>query len=280
MKLKIEKKYLILIILVVLAIFLGIVSTSLKSNRKLTIGEKIVKDSFLAITRTIYKPVGFVKEKINKVKEKEQLYEKYKKLKENSDKIESVKHQNNELKKEIKDLKDLLKIESSLSEYTYLNTTVINRNIGYWYNEITIDKGEKNGLTEGLLVVNNHGLVGVTTKISNFNSNVKLLTNSDSNNKISVKTKVGEEYIYGLLSGYDQTSKMFIVSGISENIDIEIGSIVTTTGLSGNFPSGIYIGKVNKIKKDNFDLSTTLEVKSEVNFDDLTYVTVLKRKDS
>ena len=43
------------------------------------------------------------------------------------------------------------------------------------------------------------------------------------------------------------------------------------------FPSGLLIGKVEKITTDNFDLSKVIEVKSSVNYDDIDYVTVVKR---
>ena len=54
-----------------------------------------------------------------------------------------------ELQKEISDLKDALKLNSVKSEYDYINATVVNRNIGYWYNSLTIDKGSKNGIKKG-----------------------------------------------------------------------------------------------------------------------------------
>ena len=57
------------------------------------------------------------------------------------------------------------------------------------------------------------------------------------------------------------------------------GSIVTTTGMGDIFPSGIMIGKVKSIKTDNFDLAKTVIVEGTVDYDDLNYVTVLKRKD-
>lgn len=43
-------------------------------------------------------------------------------------------------------MKEELNIEYTLSDYEYLNATVISRNIGYWYNIITIDKGSYNGV--------------------------------------------------------------------------------------------------------------------------------------
>ena len=67
------------------------------------------------------------------------------------------------------------------------------------------------------------------------------------------------------------------VYGIDTNEEIIDESIVTTTGLGGVFPSGILVGKVVGVTKDNFDLATTVLVKSEIDFNDINFVTVLKR---
>ena len=45
-------------------------------------------------------------------------------------------------------LKEELNIDYALTDYEYLNASVISRNIGYWYNIITIDKGIKNGINK------------------------------------------------------------------------------------------------------------------------------------
>ena len=43
------------------------------------------------------------------------------------------------------------------------------------------------------------------------------------------------------------------------------------------FPSGIVIGKVSLVTTDNFDLAKVIKVKSDTNFDDISYVTVVMR---
>ena len=151
------------------------------------------------------------------------------------------------------------------------------RNIGFWYNTITIDKGSNNGIKVDMAVINHKGLLGKVIKTSNFTATVKLLTSSDVNNKISVKIKTKDKDVYGLLSKYSQEKHMFIVDGIAENTIIEEGSPVVTSGLGGLFPSGILIGHVNSVDTDNFDLSKMVEVKSVVNYDHLNYVTVVKK---
>jgi len=186
-----------------------------------------------------------------------------------------------EAEKEINDLKKILELNNTLSESSYMNATIINRNIGYWYNTVTIDKGEKDGIEKDMAVINNDGLIGIVTKTSKLNSTVKLLTTADTNSKISVKIKVDEDnYIFGLLVGYDKDKKSFIIEGIANNTEIPISSMVTTTGLGNNFPSGILIGRVDKITKDNFDLARTVLVKSSVDFDNINYVTVLKKDEN
>ena len=56
------------------------------------------------------------------------------------------------------------------------------------------------------------------------------------------------------------------------SVESELGHV---TGLGDIFPSGILIGNVDSITKDNFDLSKTVLVSSSVNFDNINYVTVL-----
>lgn len=182
-----------------------------------------------------------------------------------------------ELQKEITDLKEALKLNSVLSEYDYINATVVNRNIGYWYNNLTIDKGLKNDIDNGDAVITNDGLIGKTIQCSNFSCTVKLLT-SDNDNKISIKINNEDKYYYGLLVGYDSIRNRYKIEGVSDINNIKEGLTVTTTGLTDYFPSGILIGSVSSIIKDEYDLTAIIEVTPSVNFNDINIVTILKRK--
>lgn len=275
------KKYLVIVILIIISILLLIFSFIIKDKRNLSIIEKTIKDTTLSINKTINIPINYIEDKIKEYKSKHKLYEKYEKLIKKYDKVKLMETKYEEAEKEIKDLKKVLELNNTLSESSYMNATIINRNIGYWYNTITIDKGEKDGVEKDMAVINNDGLIGIVTKTSKLNSTVKLLTTTDTNSKISVKIKVDEDnYIFGLLVGYDKDKKSFIIEGIANNTEIPISSMVTTTGLGNNFPSGILIGRVDKITKDNFDLARTVLVKSSVDFDNINYVTVLKKDEN
>ena len=272
---KLEKKYVVLIVILIVVVFIGFAVKIVNTERNLTFFEKIIKDSVLFVNKIVYAPISFMSDKIDEIKDKNNLYEKYQELEKDREKIERLKALNDELERENNEMKDLLELNKSLSENSYLNASVINRNLDYFSNTLTINKGENNGVKIGMAVVTSKGLIGKIVSTSNFNSTVNLLTSNDINNKISVKIKNDDKYIYGLLSGFNDGC--LIIEGIDTNEEIIKDSVVTTTGLGGIFPSGIYVGKIDSITKDNFDLSTTVLVKSDVDFDDISFVTILKR---
>lgn len=264
-KKKNDKKKIIFLFIVLLIILVSLVII-IDDNRKLTKVEKIIKDSVMTISNVVSTP--FLSIKNHFFSEPKENYNKA---------MEEIENKgiNSEILYENKQLKELLELNNTLSEREYINATVINRNVAYWFNELTINKGSKAGIKEGMAVINSKGLVGKIIKISDYTSVIKLLTDDNMTNKISVKIEYEDRFVYGLLSNYDNGE--FIIDGISNNININEGAKVTTSGLTDLFPSGILIGYVTEITSDNFDLAKTLKVKSDIDFDDIYYVTVLSR---
>lgn len=270
------KYILICIVILVALIFTGY---SLKKERNLTFIESAIKDISVFISDTLYAPVKFFKDKIEVYKDKEDIYQKYKELQSAEDDIDKKNARIAELEKENKELKDSLELNESLSEYEVVNATVVSRNVGYWYDKLTINKGKKDGIESKMAVVINNGIIGYISETSNFSSNVQLLTTKNLKNKISVKIDLGNgEYANGLLNEYDSEKGLYKIEGISYSGTIPEKAQVTTTGLSDNFPSGILIGYVNATTTDNFDLGKIVEVIPSVDFDKISYVTILKRK--
>lgn len=273
-----KTKYIIIIIVIVFLSLLGITSHTINKEKKLNFFEKTLTDTTTFIEKIFYTPIGYIKNKINENKETKKMYKKYKDLESKAEKTELYKNQIKELQKEVAELKSTLDLNSTLSEYTYVNATVVNRNIGYWYNLLTIDKGSKNGVKLGDAVIINEGLIGRIINVSNFSSSVKLMTTDEIQNKISIKIENNDEYLYGLLIGYDKNKNVYKIEGITDSDSVKEGNIVTTTGLTDYFPSGIPIGKVSKIVKDEYDLNSIVEVTPTVNFENISIVTVLNRK--
>lgn len=182
----------------------------------------------------------------------------------------------NELKKEILELKEALKLRKTLSEYSVETATILSRNKSYWLNNIIIDKGKRNGLSENMAVITDSGMIGILSKVYKTSSEVKLITSNDTANKISVSIKVGETDTYGILNGYDKKDNLIKVIGVDKNIEIKSGDVVLTSGLSEYIPKGLYIGKVKKVERDKYNLSKSLYIETKQDFNNIHYVTVLK----
>ena len=273
-----DKRYLLILIIVCVSLSLVILAVCLKGDRHLNFAEKGIKDAGSVTIKFISSPFKFIKNSIDKNNEKEKIYKKYKSLLKEKEEVEKVMASNEELKETVKKLKKSLELNTVLSDQFEVNATVIYRKLNYWYDEITIDKGSKNGIKEDMAVVVPDGLIGRVSTVSNYTSTIRLLSNDNMDNKLSVKIKIDDKYVYGLISKYDSKTNTYTVEGISENVNIPDGASVVTTGMGNIFPSGLLIGKVKGIKTDNFDLSKVLEVQSSVDFDNIDYVTVLKRK--
>lgn len=248
----------------------------INKNRELSTLEKLLKDGTLFIGKIFTAPINYISNKIEEANEKNNLYEKYQELETKVESFEMLNSEKEELEHEIQELKEVIGINHTLSEHVKMNALVVGRNIDYWHDTITIDKGIKNGIVEGMPVITNKGLIGKIVSVSNFNSTVGLLTSS-SVSKISVKIANGDNYVYGLLSGYDVEDNIYYIEGISNTIQIQKDAVVTTTGMGDIFPSGILIGKVVGIKSDSYNLASLIEVSPSVDFNDFSIVTILKR---
>lgn len=274
-----KNKYLYIIVLLIV-IIVAVLSYILKSKKELNIFEALTKDTVIVVQKAFYTPIEDFKNMIDDFFSLKDVLEENKILKSNIDKIESLEAENMELKQEINKLKEELNIDYVLSEYDYLNATVTSRNSLYWYNTLTIDKGEYNGLAEGMVVINSTGLIGKIVNVSTFSADVKLITTNDTNNKISVIVTDGKSKLTGLINSYSYDDGYLKVEGISNTETVNIGDYVYTSGLGGVFPSGILIGRVESIVTDVYDLSKIINVKPSANFEDINYVTILKRTTS
>ena len=275
---KVKDKHILSIVIIIIMI-IAILSYTIISDKKISTVESFIKDCTLTIERILYQPISKFSTMMSDFTKLKDVQEENKILKSNIEKIESIEAENIELKQEIKKLKEELKVDHVLSDYDYLNATVISRNALYWYNYLTIDKGSHNGIEEGMAVITSTGLIGKIENVATFSSDVKLITTNDTNNKISVTITNGDNKITGLINGYNYDDGLLKVEGISNTETVAIGDMVYTSGLGGVFPSGILIGKVENITTDVYDLSKIIKVKPSAHFSDINYVTILKRND-
>ena len=277
-KQSISKKYILILIIILIILLLIIFSFTLKEDRKLSKAESLLKDGLIYSEKIITYPFNYIKENIKEYKKLKEINKNNNILETSIDRIDSIEAENIELRRQLETLKEELNINYTLSDYEYLNATVVSRNVGYWHNKITINKGTYNGVEKDMVVISSKGLIGKVIKTSTFTSDVRLITTSDTSNKISVHISNGDNNLYGLINSYDYNKNVLELEGISNTKDVNIGDYVYTSGLGGVFPTGILIGIVEEITTDSYDLAKIIKVKPSADFNDINYVSILKRK--
>lgn len=134
----------------------------------------------------------------------------------------------------------------------------------YNTDKYTIQYGLNDNIKNGLAVTNEYGLIGKITKVE---KNYSKLTTIRDLKDISVVIN----NVYGKLN-YDQETKNFIVSDISNYDKVHVNDEVYTSGY-GSIKEHIYIGKVIKVKEETF--SKIIYVKSDVDFNNLNYILIV-----
>lgn len=274
----IPKKYVVVMIIILIILILIIFSFTLKDDRKLNPVESFLKDGLVYTEKVVTYPFNYISNKISEYKKLKSVNKDNAVLETSIDRVSSIESENIELRRQLNKLKEELNIDYTLVDYEYLNATVVSRNVGFWYNTITIDKGSYNGVEKDMVVINSKGLIGRIIRTSAFTSDIRLITTSDTNNKISVHISNGDNNLYGLINNYNYSDNLLEVEGISNTKDVTIGDYVYTSGLGGIFPSGILIGTVSEISTDSYDLAKVIKVVPSADFTDINYVSILKRK--
>jgi len=131
-------------------------------------------------------------------------------------------------------------------------------------NTIIIDKGQVNSIKKNMPVIysfdgKNADLVGVIIEADDNVSKVLLLSSKDF--KVGVKNIIrgGIEVASG--NGID-----IEIDSFSRNLDIQIGDLYLTSGLSNIYPGNIIVGKVREIKnKNSIERLITLEPSVEAD---------------
>lgn len=127
--------------------------------------------------------------------------------------------------------------------YEHIPAQVINGSFDRINNYFTINAGTKKGIHRKMGVVSSKGIVGIVYDVSKHFAIVKSILTSD----INISAKIVGNNASGLLKHQNDNPLSIELTGISNDIPIEIGAIVETRGSAGYFPPGEPIGVVEKV---------------------------------
>ena len=201
---------------------------------KVIINEVVYRSSYIVSVPEKYAAYSY-----NTIRDHIILYKDYDILKKKLKKIESQKYnidfliaENQKLKKTLEDV--------SYSSHEQLAKVLIDKESPF-LRSIIINKGTKHNITKGMTVLNDNYLVGKVVEV-NF-STARVLLLSDLNSKTPVTIEPGS--VQAILSGTGKNNG--IIQYSKENLPINAGSIVFTSGAGGLFKEGIPVGKIAEI---------------------------------
>ncbi len=147
---------------------------------------------------------------------------------------------------------------------------VIARDPSNWLKTISVDKGESDGVTRGMPLVDGHALVGLTTAVSGGSSKVQLLTDPNS----AIDALVQSSRAPGVVEG--NGSDLLIMRYVEKDEDVKIGDRIIASGLDMVYPKGTLIGVVTAVDTQTNSLFHQVEVKPGVNLNYLESVLVVE----
>lgn len=275
-----NRKLIIVLIAIIISMGLMAFSVSVRNSDKTPpLIQRFGNDVVGVADRIVALPVNGVKNSFSSVSNLINTYEENTKLKAQLDDLAQTKTRANTLKAENKELKKQLNLDNTLTDYTKINAAVLTRSPANWQNNLVINKGSLAGIKNNMPVMAGSGLIGRVVEVNGTNSKVELVTtDNQSANRFAAEVVTANGTANGIMTGYDKQSRQLKMGQLNTDAKIKVGDTVQTSGLGGLTPRGLYIGKVSKVKHDNYGLALSLTVKPAVNLDDFTVVTVIKRQ--
>lgn len=266
----------LIVLLVSTIIMVAVVGLTLKERPMPTWGEQFIRDTFGFFQSLAYKPAREIAGFFEMMGEWRALHSENQRLKASLQDNAKLSARIRQLELENQTLKEMLDYKEDRHEYTLLSAQVINRSPDRWYQMVTIDRGEKHGIKPNMAVITADGLIGRIKSVSQFTSQVELL--SDVNRTLNISAVVqGQENIFGVIEGYDLEKQALLFEKIPKETPLEVGQTVITSGIGGVFPPGLYIGKIVEVSPDHYDLTQTALVEPAANLYHLDFLFVVQQ---
>ncbi|HZJ57050.1 MAG TPA: rod shape-determining protein MreC [Clostridia bacterium] len=264
---------LIIVILAVIGLIVLMVYTEVGKERA-TMVENALGQALVPLQKGMYSASQFVYNLFSDIGERRNMKKDYEDLQARVADMEKELHMLEELERQNERLKKLTLFLDENREMAVTGATVIAKNPGNWFNNITIDKGSKHGVELNMAVVTDQGLVGRIIEVAEGWSKVRTIVDGKS----AVSGIVQRNRDNGLLKGNNSLGSedgLCRMIYLPEDSNVTPGDKILTSGLGEIFPKGIYIGEVEKVIKDKRELYKTAIVRPGVDFQRLEEVIVV-----
>lgn len=176
-------------------------------------------------------------------------------------------------------LRELLNLREQRRDLTDFETAqVTERSVSNWTSSLTLNKGTDYGVAVDDCVIDETGaLVGIVSEVGLNWCTVLTIVDTD----ISLGAQVFRTKDLGLAVGTFSLmeSNRLRMDYLPADCQLLSGDLVVTSGLGGYYPSGLVIGTVEEVQKDDSGASSYAVLKPQVDFEELTEVAIIKSFD-
>lgn len=173
------------------------------------------------------------------------------------------------LKKENDELRTLLGSPLRNDEYKKVAQVLLVDANPYSY-QITLDKGTREGVFVGQPVVDEKGVVGQIFKTAYNTSRAILIC--DSQHAIPVQVLRNGITMVAVGNGCNND---LLLDFLPNNVDIQVGDVLVTSGLGGRFPKGYPVATVSSVKVDMHDSTPVISATPTADLKRLRYLLLL-----
>ena len=153
--------------------------------------------------------------------------------------------------------------------YSYKAASVIGRDPSPFLRYVIINIGSNEGILPGMPVVTDKGLVGRVDAVIAEGARVQLVTDSASAVDVRLQASNTEAMLEGSVTGE------LSLNMISQDVVIQAGDLVLTSGLGGTYPPNLLVGQVVSIRKLQSELFQQAAIQPNVDFTQLQFVLVI-----
>ncbi|MBC7255639.1 MAG: rod shape-determining protein MreC [Chloroflexi bacterium] len=166
-------------------------------------------------------------------------------------------------------LRRQLAFKSAVPNYQLLSAEVVGQDSSDFLRFIIVDRGTADGVRRGMPVLTAEGLVGRVQEVSVNSAKVLLITDPSS----SVAALIQRTRATGVVQG--QLGESMVMRYLAPDSPVMPGDVVLTSGLGGNFPKRLVIGKVVRVERHEVEMFQDALVEPAVNLRDLEMVMIL-----
>ena len=157
-------------------------------------------------------------------------------------------------------------------DYAFIPARVIAFSNDRHHNYLTLNKGERDGVTPDMGVIGKDGIVGVVQSVSTHFAVVAPVIHEG----LFISSRIGKNDYMATLHWHMPDIRHAELEDVARHVDVKVGDSIVTSGMSAIFPAEMPVGVVSEVSIGEGDSYYDIDVELATDFRSLRAVHILK----